>query len=114
MTSKHIQEYSFGKIIIDGVMYTDDVILLGEDVKSGWWRKEGHRLHTEDLQDVIGYGPELLIIGTGNSGRMTVPSDVESRLDFEVGSYLTEKACEKYNLAIRKNTRVAGALHLTC
>ena len=34
----HIDKYSFGNIRIDGRDYSQDVILLGEEVKGPWWR----------------------------------------------------------------------------
>ncbi len=114
MPSKFIEKYSFGNIVIDGETYKDDVVLLGKEIKSGWWRKEGHRLDIEDLQSVIDHGPDLLIIGTGNSGRMKVPSDIGEKLDFDMKAYPTEKACKKYNLALDRDIKVAGAFHLTC
>ena len=114
MPSRYIEKYSFGDIVIDGQTYKDDVVLLGKMVKSGWWRKEGHRLNIDDLQKVIDYGPDLLIIGTGNSGRMRVSSDIDEKVDFEIESYPTNKACKKYNLALDKDIKVAGAFHLTC
>ena len=114
MSGDLIEDYSFGKILIDGKKYTDDVILLGKKVKPGWWRKSGHRLHIEDLEDVIKFDPDILIIGTGNSGNMTVPAGVKKELDFEVKSFPTKKACKVYNEELKSGKKVAGGFHLTC
>jgi len=114
MNSNFIEDYSFGKIVIDGESYNDDVILLGEKVIDGWWRKRGHRVIKEDLKEVLDYDPDILIIGTGNSGRMKVPSDLQKKLNFEVESYPTKKACERYNKLIRSDKKIAGGFHLTC
>ncbi len=109
-----IESYSFGKIVIDGVTYRNDVILLGRTVKSGWRRKKGHRLNMVDLNDLLEYEPDLLIIGTGSSGMMIVPEEVVEDLDFTVEYYPTKRASDKYNKELKKGTRVAGAFHLTC
>ena len=114
MCSNFIESYSFGRIKIDGKSYSDDVILLGKEVKSGWWRDRGHMVQKPDLFDVIEYKPDLLIIGTGNSGRMSVPSDLIKKLDFRVESYETKKACEVYNRKLNESIKLAGAFHLTC
>ncbi len=114
MSGRWIEDYSFGKIVIDGRKYTDDVILLGKEVKQGWWRKSGHRLHVEDLKDVIEFDPDILIIGTGSGGNMTVPANVERELDFEVKSFSTKKACKVYNKELKSGKKVAGGFHLTC
>ena len=48
-----IDSYSFGSIQIDGKDYSTDVILLGGDVKSPWWREAGgHVYAVEDFEDV--------------------------------------------------------------
>jgi len=109
-----IEDYSFGKIVIDGKYYTDDVILLGEKVIDGWWRKKGHQLSIDDLQKIVDFKPDLLIIGTGNSGRLRVPKSLETKLDFKIKSLPTKKACKIYNDEVKKDRRVSGAFHLTC
>ncbi len=114
MSSKFIEDYSFGKINIAGKNYNDDVILLGEKVLDGWWRESGHRLSRSDLKKIIEYDPDILIIGTGNSSRMKVPSDLPRKLEFEVESYPTRKACDRYNELIESDKRIAGGFHLTC
>jgi len=40
----HIDSYQFGEVVIDGVRYTSDCIILGGDVQADWWRKQGHSL----------------------------------------------------------------------
>ena len=112
----NIEHYSFGKIIIDGKTYTSDVIIYPDRVDASWWRKEGHSLQADDLADIIGAKPDVLIVGTGFWGVMTVP---ENTLRFvvskgiEISVEKTGKAIELYNIA-RKDRTVIAALHLTC
>lgn len=111
-----IESYSFGEIEIEGEKYTNDVIILPERVKSNWWRKEGHSLHPEDLEEVIEADPEVLVIGTGSYGRMSVPTGVRDLLEdngIKLVVEKTESACEKFN-EIASSKRAAAALHLTC
>lgn len=109
-----IDSYSFGKIIVDGKTYNNDIIVYPDHIKSSWWRKQGHKLHLDDLKDVIEYNPEHLIIGTGNSGLMKVPEEVKNNLH-EKNIYLsiakTSKAVVLFN---NNNTNTVAALHLTC
>lgn len=114
MDAGFIEGYSFGEVIIEGESYTDDVILLEEKVKPGWWRQSGHLVRKSDLDKIIAYDPDLLIIGTGHSGRMSVPSDLSGKLDFKVSVFPTKKAVKKYNKMLNKEKKVAGAFHLTC
>lgn len=114
--SMHIDDYGFGKIIISGKKYEKDVIVFPDHVHAGWWRQEGHELHTNDLSEVLDFRPDLLIIGTGYFGRMNVPDSVLRKID-EIGCELvvkrTREACDKYNRVVESRVAVA-ALHLTC
>jgi hypothetical protein len=114
MPSDFIEEYSFGKIIIENDTYVNDIILLGRDIKPDWRRKTGHSLTKEDLKDVIEYEPELLIIGTGSYGMMDVPADLQKELNFKIIAFSTEKAVSIYNHEINKDEKIAGVFHLTC
>lgn len=111
-----IDSYNFGRIVIDGRRYTTDVILFPNRVRDGWWRKEGHRLHVEDLKEAVREKPEVLIVGTGYSGLMRVPTEVRDYLESEgIGliAQSTREACKTYNRLIQSK-RVVAALHLTC
>jgi hypothetical protein len=116
MPVPHIDSYQFGKIVIDGSIYTKDVILLPDQIINNWWRKEGHQLHTSDLQEVLTAELQVLVVGQGASCRMQVKSEVEVTLraaGIELISLATQEACLEYN---RRTTieRTAAALHLTC
>ena len=111
-----IEHYSFGKITIDGETYTSDVIIYPERVDSSWWRKEGHTLNIEDLQDVVNADPAVVVIGTGFFGIMKVPKETVAYLEskgIEVHAARTGKAVEIFN-ALQKDKKVIAAFHLTC
>ncbi|MBE0425087.1 MAG: Mth938-like domain-containing protein [Nitrospirae bacterium] len=112
-----IEHYSFGKITIDGKTYTSDVIIYPGRVDSSWWRKEGHRLQTDDLTDIVNAKPEVLVVGTGYSGLMVVPKETIAYLNskgIEVSVDLTTKAVDLFNKLQSKDKVVIAALHLTC
>ena len=48
-----IKSYEFGRIEIDGNVYTRDVIIYGNRINSSWWRKEGHYLQVEDIEEIL-------------------------------------------------------------
>lgn len=114
-----ITHYSFGKITIDSKTYTSDVIIYPGRVDSSWWRKEGHYLQPVDLTDVVNAKPDVLIIGTGNSGAMQVPEEtlkfIKSK-GIRVYVDITGRAVEEFNrLQAEKSDKVIiAALHLTC
>ena len=112
----YIDEYEFGKIVIEGKTYTSDVIIFPDSVMGSWWRKEGHNLCLEDLESVLANPPEVLIIGTGYGGAMHVPQEVLKDLvsrGIKVIVEPTRKAVNSYNELSQKQKTVA-ALHLTC
>ena len=112
-----IDSYSFGRIIIDGKKYTSDVIIFPNRVTSDWWRKEGHRLHTNDLNDVWKETVEVLIVGTGYLGLMKVPHETKEFIEskgFELIIQPTKEAWKTYNSLAKSGKTVIVALHLTC
>ena len=60
-----IESYSFGRMKINGVAYSSDLIVFTEHVKSDWRRNKGHELHVEDLEEILRAKPEILVVGTG-------------------------------------------------
>lgn len=112
----HIDSYSFGQIVIDGKLFSTDVIIYQDKVDAAWWRKEGHRLHPEDIAPVLDARPEILIIGTGYAGMMMVPKETMAHIvsrGVEVKIKRTGKAVDEFN-SLKDKKRVVAALHLTC
>ena len=114
----HIDSYSFGNIQIDGKDYATDVVLLGGDVKSPWWREAGgHVYAAEDFEELVAAAPEVVVLGTGYFGRVKVLDETLSAFA-EVGSEIvverTGGAVEYFNRFADEGRDVAAALHLTC
>lgn len=116
MSTPQIEDYAFGHIVIDGERYEEDVIILPDRVEGNWWRDEGHTLQTQDLDAVFETDVDVLVVGQGAYGRMSVPQETRQALEeagIEVVAHDTEEACQVYNRR-RENGNVAAALHLTC
>lgn len=110
-----ITHYSFGRIEIDGIEHTRDVIILPERVVGNWWRKVGHSLVLDDLSDVLDELPGHLIIGRGAYGRLTPdPATIEEleRRGTIIEVLDTGDAIKRYDQLDR--AEAAAALHLTC
>jgi hypothetical protein len=111
-----IDSYSFGSLVVDGKMYTSDVIIYPDRVDPSWWRKEGHRLQIADLADVLNAKPQILIVGTGYSGMMAVSEETKNHirsLGIDIYIATTGRAVDLFNTMQGKKTIIA-ALHLTC
>ena len=116
MSVPEIESYRFGHLVVDGQVHQRDLIILPGRVLGGWWRKQGHVLHTEDLEAVFEASPDLLVVGQGASGLMEVAPETAQALEaagIELVAQHTEKACQTYN-RLREQSPVAAALHLTC
>jgi hypothetical protein len=115
-TTHRIEAYRFGEIKIDGIIYGTDVIIFPERVQANWWRESGHSLTLKDLEDVIHAKPEILIVGRGANGRMTIPDSTVRKLEdmgIRLIPMLTSEACDEYN-RLAGDSKVIAALHLTC
>jgi hypothetical protein len=113
-----IESYSPGHVIVDGVELNRDVIVLPDRVVRNWWRRDGHSLVIEDLDDVLEELPERLIVGCGYAGRLEPdPSVIDALAErgVKVEALPTEDAVARYEeLEARNPAAVAAALHLTC
>jgi hypothetical protein len=110
-----LRDYSFGSLTVDGKSHTRDLIVLPNRVVPGWWRREGHSLAIEDLEDVIEELPDRLILGCGAHGRLEPPPAVLDELrgrGVEVEAMPTAEAVRRYGELDPQRT--AAALHLTC
>jgi hypothetical protein len=113
----HIDLYQFGRIVINGVSYNSDCLIVGGAVRAGWWRKEGHSLSAEDLKAVFAAKPSVLIVGCGASGMMDVPEQTRQVLQengIRLESLDTHEAVQRFNELSEAGKNVAAALHLTC
>jgi len=111
-----IDSCSFGEIVIDGVKYTSDVIILPGGVIPNWRRKEGHSLIEADLAKVFDSGVTTLVVGAGYSGMMRVADKtrkIVSAKGIELIVMKTKDACDELN-RLSETGNVAGAFHLTC
>ncbi|MCK4339129.1 MAG: hypothetical protein KAW87_03975 [Candidatus Cloacimonetes bacterium] len=112
-----VNNYSFGKININGKVYTHDVIIMPDSIKSNWWRNSSHLLILEDIPELIDNKPDVLIIGTGRYGLMKVEKEVinyckNNKIKLIIEN--TSNAIKKFNNLSQSNNKVIAALHLTC
>ena len=112
-----IEEYSFGRVRVHGKVYTSDILLQGDRVISGWWRKQGHGCSLDDIQEVLEPRPAVFILGTGNPGLLRPDPDLArtlAALEIQLIAEPTARAVRRYNELLRNQKTIAGGLHLTC
>jgi hypothetical protein len=110
-----LDDYSFGRLVVDGEVHERDLIVLPNRVVSNWWRRKGHSLAIEDLDEVLDELPERLILGCGADGQLKPPTAVIEELErrgIDVEALRTAEAVRRYGELDERRT--AAALHLTC
>jgi hypothetical protein len=110
-----LESYSFGRLTVDGQEHMRDLIVLPDRVVADWWRREGHSLAMQDLEQVLEELPERLVLGTGAHGGLRPDTRVIAELErrgVEVECLPTEAAVRRYGELDERRT--AAALHLTC
>ena len=110
-----LEDYSFGRLIVDGQEHTRDLIVLPDRVVSDWWRREGHSLAMEDLDEVLDELPGRLVLGVGAHSQLRPDPAVIAELErrrVQVECLPTDAAVRRYCELDGRTT--AAALHLTC
>lgn len=110
-----IKNYSFGRMDISEKTFTSDVIIFPHRILSPWWRDEGHYLQLSDIEIILEYKPDILIIGTGYYQKMRVDPkimDLLKGLGIELHILNSREAVELFNST--ETLRKVGAFHLTC
>jgi hypothetical protein len=112
----HIDCYEFGLIRIDGQTYKADVLIWPGQIKSDWWRREGHLLQLEDVAEALACAPQVLVVGQGDPGHLQVDPSLASYLRDKGVDLLVFPTKEAYRIIndLSPKRRLAAALHLTC
>ena len=112
-----IEHFSFGTIIVNGVTYTNDIKIIQGKVIPTWWRKSGHQVNIDDIQDILDVKPSILVLGKGKPGMMeSTPSLYEflKQNDIELIEEKTSKAIKTFNRLFKQGKNVCAGFHLSC
>ncbi len=112
-----IQSYGFGRIVIDGKVYNNDVKIVDDRVRPEWWREQGHFVDLKDVADLLIGEADICIFGTGAYGSMRISDAVKTAFKKKGIEIITEKtasACDRFNTLQKEGKRVMSGFHLTC
>jgi glucokinase len=111
----------FGEVVVGEKTYTGDVcITVDGNVKKRkkrLAREEYHTAHTlgpKELEKLCKGGPEVVFVGTGESGSLKVSEDALrflSQRSIQCKALPTPELAEAYN---KSNKRKAAVIHVTC
>lgn len=112
---------SFGEVTIDGVSY-GDVLVVGDRIlprNKGTLRRvfgTSHAVSDEEVKKLLEGDPDVVIIGTGQSGVLRVEKAVEEKIKtagVELIVLETPQAIRKFN-EISRNRKINALIHTTC
>lgn len=119
-----VEATGFGYVVVDGERYDDDVVIAGgvmvrrKELSLKLREKYGHTpLTGEELLHYFSSDPpEVIVVGTGQSGMLPLVGVEEAcRL---LGSKLiltrTKEAVEAFNKLSSEGKKVGAVLHVTC
>jgi len=112
-----IETYSFGKIVVKGVVYTDDIKIIQGTVIPDWWRQSGHRVGLEDVKDMLKTPTGILVFGTGAYGMMKLTATLRAYLENNGIARIEKKTSEAvkiFNRLFDQDKPVSAGFHLTC
>ena len=112
-----IESYSFGSMKVMGESHRNDLKIIDNKIIGNWWRREGHALYAQDIDDILYSAVKTLVVGTGAYGSMRITEEAEKTIE-ERGIKLvaapTKEAVSVFNNLHSQGEKVAGAFHLTC
>ena len=112
-----ITDFSFGKIVVNGKTYSDDIKIVRGQVIADWWRKSGHRVDVEDIADILESGPDIVVVGKGSPGLMKTSTHLRESMvanNIMLIEKKTSKAIEVFNKLFQEGRKVAAGFHITC
>src|SRR3954454_2364931 len=107
-----LEDYSFGRLTVDGQEHTRDLIVLPDRIVSGWWRRGGHSLALEDLDEVLDELPGRLVLGVGAHSQLRPDPAVIAELErrrVRVECLPTDAAVRRYGELERTHHRRRAA-----
>ena len=112
-----ISGFSFGRIVVNGMIYNNDIKIVSGNLVPDWWRRSGHSVEIEDIQDILDSSTDIIVIGKGQPGYMNTSDTLRQYLQqnhFRLIQEPTSDAIQTFNLLMSEGKRVSGGFHVGC
>ena len=110
-----ITSYSFGKMIVDGKTYTNELQILPNGTVKEWSPNDPHYILPVDIGEIISSSIKTLIIGNGANGEAAIPDETIKFIkakSIQVHIMNTHEAVKLFN---ESSKEAMGAIfHLNC
>ncbi len=117
-----INSTKFGNVIIDDKIF-HQVLIISDAVKERNTEKleklfgTTHEIGDWEIEELLAGKPEIIIIGTGQSGAMQVSQEIKEKLESqgaEIILAITPEAIQIYNEKVQEGKKVNALIHTTC
>ncbi len=112
-----ISGFSFGRIVVNDKIYSNDIKIVSGNLVPDWWRRSGHSVEIEDIQDILDSSTDIIVIGKGQPGYMNTSDTLRQYLQqnhFRLIEEPTSDAIQTFNLLTSEGKRVSGGFHVGC
>ncbi|MFO1313405.1 MAG: Mth938-like domain-containing protein [Burkholderiales bacterium] len=101
-----------GWVRVGGAEYRENLVLLPDSVVTGWAPRGFDALGEADYASLLSYGPEMVLLGTGDRQRFPHPRLTAALSAARIGveAMDTRAACRTFNILVAEDRRVAAAL----
>lgn len=109
-----INGYGPGEVAVGAHIYRSSLLVTPNGVVADWGPESAADICAEHLAVILGYQPELLVLGTGEQQVFPSPGLFAELMAAGVGYEVmnTPAACRTYNILLGEGRRVVAALLL--
>ena len=115
MGAVKINGTKFGEITINGKPYDSDMTVYWNGKME--YRAKEHIIELGEFIRVLRYGPEIVVVGTGDEGIVKIAPEVAQWAQEKGVTLYAEKsakAVELFNAFSEQGKKVVGIFHVTC
>ena len=110
-----IKHYSFGKIVVNGKTYENDIAVLTSGSVKNWRMEAQHAVQLNDVKSLMEGAVKILIIGTGANSGCSITEEVTAYAaskGITVHVLNTFDAVKLFNASPKEG--LAACFHLNC
>lgn len=118
----YINSTKFGEIVIDNKKYSqvliiDGVVFERDEKKLEELFGTTHQIGGWEIERLLEGNPEIIIVGTGQSGALQVEEMFLERMrkaDVKIITAITPEAMKIYNEKAKQDKKINALIHTTC
>lgn len=107
-----VTRYASGRVNLRDRSFDTSLIIFPDTIVTDWPACRADTLRSADFKPIVEYGPEVLILGTGETQVFPEPAIFATLMDLGIGFEVMDNAaaCRTYNILLAEDRQVALAL----